>query len=95
MPVGVRHLVKSSSNERLIASIATLISSHSEALLIAPSRSAGEQVAHRIRGIAGLHRMTLIQVANDLVEEGREIQAHLEPLAGRCADERTTAVSHW
>ena len=23
------------------------------------------------------------------------VQAHLEPLVGRCADERATAVSHW
>lgn len=49
-----------------MAAASDFLSSHSEAVIIAPSQSAGEELAHRMPGILGLHRVTLIQFAADL-----------------------------
>ncbi len=66
MPGGTRRFVKSRSNGRLIEEAATFLASHEETILLAPSHSAGEGLVHGTRGIAGVHRMTLIQLARDL-----------------------------
>lgn len=66
MPLGKQQVVTSRSNARLIAAATKFISTHSEILLIAPSHSAGEELAHRTPGVAGLHRMTLVTLAADL-----------------------------
>jgi CRISPR/Cas system-associated exonuclease Cas4 (RecB family) len=66
MPIGTRATLQSRSNGRLIAAAASFVSAHSEALLIAPTHSAGEDLAHRTAGVAGLHRLTLVQLASDL-----------------------------
>ncbi len=59
-------LVKSRSNGRLIDSAIEFLSAHWESIVIAPTHSAGEELAHAMPGRAGLHRMTLIQLAADL-----------------------------
>jgi len=61
-------VVKSRSNTRLIAAAAEFLSEHHETLVIAPTRSAGEEMAHQLPapGVAGAHRTTLIQLAADL-----------------------------
>ncbi len=66
MPNGVRRLVKSSSNGRLITAAAEFVLGHSETLVIAPTHSAGEEVAHNTPGALGVHRMTLVHLASDL-----------------------------
>src|SRR5580692_692259 len=66
MPGSTRRLVKSRSNGRLREAVAAFIASHQETILIAPSHSAGEDLVHRTTGLAGVHRMTLIQLARDL-----------------------------
>src|SRR5580704_9901124 len=66
MPGSTRRLVKSRSNGRLREAAATFITSHAETILIAPSHSAGEDLVHGTEGLAGVHRMTLIQLARDL-----------------------------
>ena len=66
MPGSTRRLVKSRSNGRLREAAAAFIASHAETILIAPSHSAGEDLVHRTAGLAGVHRLTLIQLARDL-----------------------------
>jgi len=61
-----RRIVRSRSNARLLAVIADSISAYSEAVLISPTYLAGEGIAHRTAGIAGLHRTTLVQFAAEL-----------------------------
>jgi ATP-dependent helicase/nuclease subunit B len=66
MPGSTRRLVKSRSNGRLRETVAAFIAAHAETILIAPSHSAGEDLVHATRGLAGVHRLTLIQIARDL-----------------------------
>jgi len=66
MPGSTRRLVKSRSNGRLREAAAAFISSQAETILIAPSHSAGEDLVRRTAGLAGVHRVTLIQLARDL-----------------------------
>jgi ATP-dependent helicase/nuclease subunit B len=66
MPGSTRRLVKSRSNGRLREAASAFIAAHQETILIAPTHSAGEDLVHRTNGLAGVHRMTLIQVARDL-----------------------------
>jgi ATP-dependent helicase/nuclease subunit B len=63
-----KRLVKSRSNHRLIAALTDSISAYSEMILISPTYLAGEGIAHRTNGIAGLHRITLIQFAVELAK---------------------------
>ena len=63
---GAQRLVKSRSNGRLIASAVEFISAHFETIVIAPTHLAGEELAHGMAGRAGLHRMTMVQLATDL-----------------------------
>ncbi|MGH9558242.1 MAG: PD-(D/E)XK nuclease family protein, partial [Bryobacteraceae bacterium] len=65
MPIGKR-LIRSRSHGKLLQATAAFLADYSEALLIAPSYSAGENLAHRSGGLAGLHRFTLVQLALDL-----------------------------
>ncbi|HLW76289.1 MAG TPA: PD-(D/E)XK nuclease family protein [Bryobacteraceae bacterium] len=73
MPGGTRRLVQSRSNGQLLLAAAefveSAITSRGECLLIPPSHSAGEEFARSTpnqRGMAGLHRLTLVQLASDL-----------------------------
>src|ERR1700733_10923578 len=61
-----RRIVYSRSNSRLSAVLANSISAYSEIVLVAPTYLAGERIAHRTSGVAGLHRTTLIQFAAEL-----------------------------
>src|SRR5579863_2841505 len=71
MPIGNREVVKSRSNGRLLVAAEEFLSSCPESLVIAPTHSAGEDLAHRISqsggaGSTGVHRLTLVQLASDL-----------------------------
>src|SRR5271154_477504 len=66
MPLGDRLLVRSNSNGRLIGAAVDFLSAHQEVLAVTPTHSAGEQLAHQRSGSAGLHRLTMIQLASDL-----------------------------
>src|ERR1700676_2524120 len=61
-----RRLVKSRSNGRLIGIAKEFLSCHTECVVVAPSHSAGEEMAHRVGRAAGIHRLTLVQLAADL-----------------------------
>jgi len=71
MPIGYGRVVNSRSNGRLLAEACKFLSEFSEALLLAPTHSAGEDLALRLsqggqRGAAGIHWLTLTQFAWDL-----------------------------
>src|SRR5260370_29530368 len=85
MPIGARRLVKSTANGRLIDAAVGFVSSHAETLLLAPTHSAGEEVAHRTPGIVGVHRMTLVQVAADLARPSIA-RLGLAPLTALCLE---------
>src|SRR5437879_1640876 len=63
-------LVSSSSNGSLLAAATHFISAYSETIVIAPNVLAAEGMAHSAcavtSGIAGVHRVTLGQLAADL-----------------------------
>src|SRR5580658_6885979 len=63
-----RRLVKSRSNHRLLATLNDFISAYSETVVVAPTYLAGEGIAHKTSGTAGLHRTTLIQFAAELAK---------------------------
>ena len=79
MLIGKRRIVRSRSNATLLAAAEAYLSSYPEVLVIAPSHSAGEELAHRIPGAAGVHRLTLLQLASDL-SRGAMSEAGLAPL---------------
>lgn len=70
MPIGTRSVVKSRSNAHLIGKAAEFVAQHvkdcGEVVLLSPSHSAGEELAHRTTGLAGVHRLTPMQLASDL-----------------------------
>jgi len=61
-----RRIVRSRSNGRLSVVLKDCISAYPEIVLIAPTYLAGEGIAHKVDGIAGLHRTTLVQFAAEL-----------------------------
>src|ERR1700675_7706 len=61
-----RRIVWSRSNARLSGMLADCISAYPEKILVAPTYLAGEGIAHRVKGIGGLHRTTLVQFAAEL-----------------------------
>ncbi len=79
MPNGVRNLFKSRSNGRLVDACTQFISAYTEAIVLAPSHSAGEELVHRTSGISGIHRLSLIQLASDLARPAMA-QMGLAPL---------------
>jgi len=62
----MRRIAKSWSNGRLLAAAADFLSAHAEVVLVTPGHLAGEGWAYASPGVAGLHRMTLIQLAADV-----------------------------
>jgi len=82
MPIGTRKVITTRSNGRLLEAASAFISEYSEAVVLAPSHSAGEELAHRSPGIAGLHRLTIVQLALDLARPAMAEQriAPLTPL---------------
>lgn len=66
MPIGQRSIVKSHSNARLIGVASRFLLEYPEAIAISPTHSAGEELAHFRGGVAGLHGLTLVQLAVDL-----------------------------
>ncbi len=66
MPRNLSRLVKSRSNHRLLAALTDSISAYPEMILACPTYLAGEGIAHKTRGVAGLHRTTLVQFAAEL-----------------------------
>ena len=75
MPNGMRRIIRSRSNGRLIGAATEFISVHAETVVLAPTHSAGEELAHRTSGVVGVHRMTLVQLAADLA---RPVMADLD-----------------
>ena len=67
MPLGERHAVQSRSTGPLIAATAEFLGSLStsglESVLIVPSHSAGEELAHHLGNLRGIYRLTLLQLA--------------------------------
>src|SRR5271165_256100 len=61
-----RRIVRSRSNARLSGMLADCILAYTASILIAPTYLAGEGIAHRVSGIGGLHRTTLVQFAAEL-----------------------------
>jgi len=71
MPIGYSDPIKSRSNGRLLDAAADFLATCGEAVLIAPTHSAGEDAAHRAlkvsgKGSLGIHRLSLVQFAADL-----------------------------
>src|SRR5579862_1693580 len=66
MPPDARRIVRSWSNRSLIVAASEFISAYSEAIVLGSSQLAGEALVHGVRGAAGVHRMTLVQLAADL-----------------------------
>jgi len=62
----MRRIVRSRSNGRLSVVLSDRISAYNEMVLVAPTYLAGEGIAHKIDGIGGLHRTTLVQFAAEL-----------------------------
>ncbi len=65
--------------------MAAFIAAHQETILIAPSHSAGEDLVHRAGGLAGVHRLTLIQLARDLAWPSMA-DLHLAPVTALGAE---------
>src|SRR5271154_3342910 len=61
-----RRIVRSLSNGRLLAVATQWIPLFPEIIVVAPSHLAGEGISHRLKGVAGLHRTTILQFATDL-----------------------------
>src|SRR3954467_10698898 len=66
MPVGTRRIVRSLSNTPLISHARKFIATYSETLIIGPTHLGAEEIAHLAGGAAGVHRITLVQLAADL-----------------------------
>jgi ATP-dependent helicase/nuclease subunit B len=62
----LRRIVQSRSNHRLSVVITDYLLAYTERLLVVPTYLAGEGIAHRVKGIGGLHRTTLVQFAAEL-----------------------------
>ena len=88
-----RGLVKSRSNHRLLAALIDSISAYSEMIVVAPTHLAGEGIAHKTKGIAGLHRTTLIQFAAELAKPQMAILG-LAPLSALGAEAIAARVIH-
>jgi CRISPR/Cas system-associated exonuclease Cas4 (RecB family) len=85
MPVGERQTVKARSNGTLISAISEFLTSEAESVLVAPTHSAGEELAHRAGQIAGVHRVTLLQLALEWAR-GHMARLGLAPLTGLGAE---------
>jgi ATP-dependent helicase/nuclease subunit B len=93
MPIGVRQVVKSRSNGRLLEVAAGFIGTFPEAIVVGLGHSAGEELAHRTAGVAGLHRLTLMQLASDLARSGMAAQ-ELAPLTGLAMEALAARAVH-
>ena len=93
MTRNLRRLVKSRSNHRLLAALTDFTSAYSEMVLISPTYLAGEGIAHRKSGIAGLHRATLIQFAAELARPEMAIRG-LAPLSALGVEAIAARVIH-
>jgi ATP-dependent helicase/nuclease subunit B len=89
----LRRLVKSRSNHRLLATVTDYISAYSEIIAVSPTYLAGEGIAHRTKGIAGLHRTTLTQFAADLARP-EMARLGLAPLSALAAEAIAARVIH-
>src|SRR5580704_7537206 len=88
-----RLLVTSRSNLRLLAALTNHISAYSELIVLAPTYLAGEGIAHKTAGIAGLHRTTLIQFAAELARPQMTLRG-LAPLTALGAEAIAARVIH-
>src|SRR5580698_1813554 len=88
-----RRLVKSRSNHRLSAVISDSISAYSEVILVSPTYLAGEGIAHKLSGVVGLHRTTLIQFAAELARPEMASRG-LAPLSALGAEAIAARVIH-
>ena len=62
----LRRIVRSRSNNRLSVVVTDYLLAYVERVLVVPTYLAGEGIAHRVKGIGGLHRTTLVQFAAEL-----------------------------
>ena len=88
-----RRLVKSRSTHRLLRTFNDFISAHPEMITVSPTYLAGEGIAHKTRGIAGLHRTTLIQFAAELARPEMAILG-LSPLSALGVEAIAARVIH-
>jgi hypothetical protein len=93
MPNGARSAFKSRSNGLLLDRAADFVSAHDEVIVIAPSHSAGEELAHRTSGISGVHRLTFQQFAADLARPAMAATG-LAPLTPLGLEAVSARVSH-
>lgn len=93
MPIGERRVVKSHSNGRLIGAARRFISEHPETLIIAPTHSAGEEFTYGCGGAAGLHRLTMVQLALDLAR-GAMADLGLAPITALGLEALCARVTH-
>ena len=77
----LRRIVQSRSNHRLSVLMTDYLLAYVERVLIVPTYLAGEGIAHRIKGIGGLHRTTLVQLAAELARP-EMARLGLAPLSG-------------
>ncbi len=89
----VRRLVKSRSNGSLISIAKEFLSTVEESVVIAPSHSAGEEMAHRAGHAVGIHRLTLIQLAADLARPAMS-ELGLAPLSSLGLEALAARVAH-
>ena len=88
-----RGAVKSRSTDRLLVVLCDSISAYPEVVLLAPSYLAGEGIAHRSRGAAGLHRTTLVQCAAELARPEMS-RRRLAPLSALGVEAIAARVIH-
>ena len=93
MLIGERRLVQSRSNANLLAAAEEFLSAHPEILVIGPSHSAGEELAHRRQRAAGVHRLTLVQLASDLSRPAMALMS-LAPLTPLGLEALSARVVH-
>lgn len=93
MPAGKRRVVKARSNGALISAVAEFLTFHDETVLIAPTHLAGEQVAHRMGRAAGVHRVTLLQLALEWARAGMA-RLGLGPLTELGAEALAARIVH-
>jgi len=59
-------VVKSWSNGILVSAVAGFVETFPESLLLLPNRMAGEEMAHHLAASAGVHAITLVELAAEL-----------------------------
>src|SRR5260221_1937778 len=72
----LRRLLRSTSNGRLLGESIDFARSHAQILVLGATRAAADEFAFRLSSAAGVHRLTLLQLAAGLA---RPAMADLQP----------------